>query len=412
MLSLDFIRENLELVKKNSQQRGADFDVDIFLKNDQKRKETIVSLDELRQKRNELAKSKEITPAIISEGKKIKQEIKDLEEKLKESENELNKLVWCLPNITLSSVPVGKNEEDNVVMKEVGQKRSFSFEPKSYLEIGENLNLIDISRATKVAGSRFAVLKNELALIQFALLDLVLEVTKDFNFQFVIPPTMINPEWMERLGYLDLEESNIYLIEKDNLNLVGTAEHSLASMHQGEIIESLPLRYLGYSSCFRREAGTYGRDLKGILRLHQFDKAELFSFCSPEDSEKEHRLFVEIAEKLVGALGLPYRVMALSSGDLGKPSASTIDIETWFPFEKKYRETHSASNCTDYQSRGMDIRYRQQSGKSDYVHTVNGTALAMGRILASIIENYQEKDGSVEVPKVLRKRLGFKRISR
>ncbi len=412
MLSLEFVRENLDLVRENCRHRGVDLNFDDFSATEDKRRKIIKKVDDLKHRRNEISREKNPAPEIVAQGQELKRQIKKEEAGLKVQEEKLAEFMVQVPNILLPSVPIGESETDNVILRKEGEVPKFDFQPKSYLDLGEALDLIDISRATKVAGSRFSYLKNELVLIQFALLDLAFGIAQEAGFQPVLPPVMIKPELMERMGYTALAESNIYLIEKDNLNLVGTSEQSLGVMHQDEILEDLPRRYIGYSTCFRREAGTYGRDLKGILRVHQFDKAELFSFCRPEESAKEHELFVEIEEKIMRKLELPYQVVALSSADLAKPSAATIDIETWLPSEQKYRETHSSSNCTDYQARGLNVRYRSERGKMDYVHTLNGTAVAMGRILAAILENYQLSDGSVAVPKALQNYLGLKKISR
>jgi len=412
MLNIEFIRNNLELVEKSCQMRGADFDSREFLEIDKKKRATNTLIDELRHQKNKLSQNKNLTPEEILQAKDLKEKIRALETKLKEFEESMDKLIGDLPNVLLSQVPPGKDDSSNKIIRRCGQRPNFDFNPRGHLDLGTELDVIDINRSAKVAGSRFGYIKSEMVLMQFALLNLVFKVATKFDFKPILPPVMIYPEWMGKMGYFDLKENNIYFIEKDNLNLVGTSEQSLAAMHQGEILENLPLRYIGYSTCFRREAGTYGRDLKGILRMHQFDKAELFSFCRPEESLKEHELFLKIEEEIMRLLELPYQVVLLSAGDLSKPSAMTIDIETWLPAEDRYCETHSSSNCTHYQSYGLDIRYRNQNGKTDYVHTINGTALAMGRILASILENYQNKDGSITVPKCLRRHVGFKRISR
>lgn len=410
MLSIDFIRDNLERVKESCRQRGVDLDFDSFVREDDQRRSIIQKAEDLRRQRNELSQNKKPDQTIIAQGQKLKEEIKKAEAELREAEEKVNRFVEEVPNVLMPQVPTGTSEVDNVVLRSWGKPPEFDFEFKSYLELGEKLNLIDISRAARMAGSRFNYLKNELVLVQFALLNLVYKIAQEFEFQPVIPPVMIKPELMESMGYKDLKENNIYLIEKDQLNLVGTSEQSIAAMYQDEILDELPHRFVGYSTCFRREAGSYGKDLKGILRVHQFDKAELFSFCHPEESAKEHELLISIEEKIMQSLELPYQVVLLCGGDLSKPSATTVDIETWLPSEGKYRETHSSSNCTDYQARGLNTRYRTKDGKLDYLHTLNGTALAMSRILAVILENYQQPDGTVAVPKVLQDYLGFKVI--
>lgn len=412
MLSIEFIRENIEAIKESCHQRGIELNFEDFIKKDDQRRAVIQKVDDLRRQRNELSQNKKPDSATVAKGQKLKEEIKKAEVELKETDEEVNQFITRVPNVLMPQVPAGTSEADNVILREWGQPPKFDFKFKSYLELGEELNLIDIPRAARMAGSRFNYLKNELVLMQFALLNLIYEVTREFEFQPVVPPVMIKPKLMELLGYTDLKESNIYFIEKDELNLVGTSEQSIAAMYQDETLDKLPQRFVGYSTCFRREAGSYGRDLKGILRVHQFDKAELFSFCHPNDSTQEHELLIKIEEQIMQKLELPYRAVLLCGGDLAKPSATTVDIESWLPSEGKYRETHSSSNCTDYQARGINTRYRTKEGKLDYVHTLNGTALAMSRILAVILENYQQADGTVAVPKALQSYLGFKQIPR
>ena len=281
------------------------------------------------------------------------------------------------------------------------------------MELSQKLDLIDIKRAVKIAGARFAYLKREAVFIEFALINLVFnELTKE-GFVPVLPPVMIRPEMAWGMGYLEQEDKKeAYFLPIDNLYLAGTSEQTIGTMHANEIFreEELPKRYLAFSTCFRREAGSYGKDTKGIFRVHQFDKIEMFSFCKPEDSQKEHKFLLAQQEKLMKLLKIPYQVVKLCSGDLARPSAMTYDIEAWFPSENRYRETHSTSNCTDFQARRLNIRYRRNKDKKLYfVHTLNATGFAIGRILIAIIENYQQKDGSIKVPPVLQKYLGNKK---
>jgi len=278
--------------------------------------------------------------------------------------------------------------------------------------LGKEWDLIDIERAAKVSGARFTYLKNELALIEFALVQLAFDILLKEGFVPVIPPILIRDEMMKSMGYVDTEAdfAERYYLEKDKLFLVGTAEQSIGPMHQGEILKDLPKRYVAFSTCLREESGSYGKDTKGIFRLHQFDKLEMFSFARPEDSEKEHLFLLSLEEKMMQALKLPYRVVHLCTGDMSRPSASTYDIETWFPSQNRYRETHSVSNCTDFQSRRLNIRFKDNEGKTEFVHMLNGTAFAMVRMLIAIIENYQRKDGRIDVPRALQKYLGFKII--
>jgi len=298
-------------------------------------------------------------------------------------------------------------------LKKVGKRPEFDFKPKDYLEIAEELDLIDIKRAAKVSGTRFGYLKNEAVLLEFALINLALGTLIKEGFAPVIPPVMLKPEMARGTGYfeaVDLKEA--YYLPKDKLFLIGTSEQSLLTMHANEIFEEkeLPKRYLGFSSCFRREAGSYGKDTRGIFRVHQFDKVEMFSFSKPDDSKKEHQFFLKIEEDLMKKLALPYQVVNICTGDLGFPAAAKYDIETWLPGQGKYRETHSTSNCTDFQARRLNIRYRDKNGKLNFVHTVNGTAFAIPRPLIAIIENYQQKDGSVKIPQVLQKYMAGKKI--
>jgi len=291
----------------------------------------------------------------------------------------------------------------------------FNFSVKNHLQIGEDLGLIDIKRAAKVSGTRFGYLKNEAVLLEFALVKFAFDSLIKYGFIPIVPPVLIKPDMMKAMGYIDTQQDRAekYFLEKDNLYLVGTAEQSIGPMHQGEILKEkdLPKRYVGFSTAFREEAGSYGKDTKGILRVHQFDKIEMFSFCHPEKSKQEHKFLISLQEKLVQELKLPYQLVHLCSGDSARVSASTFDIEIWMPSENKYRETHSCSNCTDFQSRRLNIRYHNsKTNKSEFVHTSNGTVFAIGRMLIAILENYQRKDGRIEVPKVLRKYLGSKYV--
>jgi seryl-tRNA synthetase len=281
------------------------------------------------------------------------------------------------------------------------------------MELGENLDLIDTERAGKVAGSRFGYLKNELPLLEFALINLVMDTVRKEGFIPVLPPVMLKEQMARGTGYFESGDRNeAYYLPDDQMFLVGTSEQSLVAMHADEVLneKDLPIRYVGFSTCFRREAGSYGKDTKGILRVHQVDKLEMVIFSKQEDSKKEHELILQIEEKLMKSLGLPYQVINICTGDLGRPAAKKYDIETWLPSENKYRETHSCSNCTDFQARRLNIRYKDKAGKMQFAHTLNGTAFAIGRILIMLMENYQQKDGSIKVPRVLQKYTGFKVI--
>jgi len=410
MLDIRFIRENPELIKGGLSKRGLDISViDKILDIDSQKRKILTETEELRHKQKGLNKDK------IKEAKQIKGQIKEKEDSLSKLELELDNFLKEIPNLPFSDVPVGKDENENVVIKEVGEKPNFDFKPKDYMEIAQKLDLMDISKASEVAGSRFGYLKNEAVLLEFALIKLAFDILLPENFISVIPPVMIKPEVYQGMGRLsESQKEERYYLEKDNLYLIGSAEHTLGPLHMDDVLkeDDLPKRYLGFSTCFRREAGSYGKDTKGILRVHQFDKVEMFSFANPENSEKEHKFLLEMQEKIMQALDLPYRVVEICTGDMGFTDARQYDIETWFPGQNKYRETHSCSNTTDFQARGINAKYRKNSdGKTEFVHMLNATAIAMGRAIIAIIENYQQKDGTVKIPGVLQKYLGKKIIS-
>jgi len=407
MLDIKFIRQNPEKVKDGIAKKQAVVDVDKILSLDEEKRQLILKIESLRAEQKELGRDQ------IEKAQEIKSQVKELEPQLENITDQLNVLLRQIPNLPLDSVLAGKDGSENVVIREEGKKPEFDFDPKDYLELAEKLNIIDVKSAAKSSGSRFGYLKGEAALLEFALVHLAFEILTKEGFIPVVPPVMLKPEMMEGMGYTERGKDEIYFLEKDNLYLVGTSEQSIGAMHQGDIFteEELPKRYAGFSTCFRREAGAYGKDTKGILRVHQFDKIEMFSFCHPEKSKDEHQLLLKMEEKLMQALELPYRVIDICSGDLGDPAAAKYDIEAWMPGQGEYRETHSTSNCTDYQARRLNIKYKdKQSQKQEFVHTLNGTAFAIGRMLIAIIENYQKKDGSIEVPKVLQKYLGLKVI--
>lgn len=400
MLDIKFIRQNPDIIKEGCQKKQVKVDIDRLFEVDKKRREVLQALEDMRAQKNK--SSKEISGTKVEKEKqKIILKMRELDKNsdrlngdLKELNEEFKKLMFQIPNLPFDDVPVGENEKDNVVLKEVGEKPQFDFEPKDYLELAERLDLIDVKRAAKIAGSRSGFLKRELVLIEFALIKLAFDTLMKEGFVPILPPVMLKPEMAKGTGYFeaaDIEEA--YFLPKDNLFLIGTAEQSLLTMHTDEIFDEkeLPRRYLGFSTCFRREAGSYGKDTKGIFRVHQFDKAEMFSFTKPEDSIKEHQFFLEMEEKLMSALKIPYRVVNICTGDLGRPAAAKYDIEAWMPSQNCYRETHSTSNCTDFQARRLNIRYRDSKTKKlEFVHTVNGTAFSQRPILA-IIENYQQK---------------------
>ncbi|MDO8601409.1 MAG: serine--tRNA ligase [bacterium] len=420
MLDIKFIRQNSNLVKDACEKKGVNIDIDLLLEVDKKRLETLQALEDMQAQKNKA--NKEIQQANSEEKNTIILKMRELDENSdrlnqdsQKFEKEFNDLMIKIPNIPFEDVPVGQDERDNISIREVGKKPKFDFQFKDYMELAENLDLIDTKRAAKVSGSRFGYLKREAALLEFALIKFASDFLIKKGFIPVIPPVMIKPEMALGMGYLEQTgEDEAYFLPKDNLYLTGTSEQSLGAMHAGEVFnaEDLPRRYFAFSTCFRRESGSYGKDTKGILRVHQFDKLEMFIFSKPEDSKKEHKLLLSLEEELMAALKIPYQVLQICTGDLGRPAAAKYDIESWVPSENRYRETHSTSNCTDFQSRRLDIRYKNKEGKLDFVHTLNGTAFAIGRTIIAIIENYQQKDGSIKIPDVLRKYCGFKDIKR
>jgi seryl-tRNA synthetase len=415
MLDIKFIRENPEKVKQGAKNKGMEVDVEKLLEVDKKRRELMANTEQLKAEQNKLSKG-QITEELKVKARELKERIRADEAQLKEIEQEFNTLMYKIPNTPFDEVPVGRDDSENKV-KEFGkikEKPEFDFKPKEHWEIGEALDIIDTERAAKVAGTRFYYLKREAALLEFALVNLAFEKLYKKGFIPVIPPVMIKPEMAWAMGYLQqTDDEEAYHLEKDNLYLTATAEQSLGAMHAGETFEEkdLPLRYVGFSTCFRREAGSYGKDTKGILRVHQFDKIEMFVFCKPEDSAKEHKLLLAMEKELMDELELHYQVIDICTGDLGVPAAKKYDIEVWLPGQDRYRETHSTSNCTDFQARRLNVRYRDKQGNLQFVHTLNGTAFSMRPIIA-ILENYQKKDGSIEIPKVLQKYLSFKEIKR
>jgi seryl-tRNA synthetase len=418
MLDIKFIRQNPETVKEGARKKNIEVDTDKILELDRQKRECLQALEDMNAKKNEASKKiagakEDDKKAIIMQMKELDGNNDKLEEKMNAIDGELQNLLMQIPNLPLDSVPVGKDDSENVVEEQIGKKTEFDFMPKSYMDLGEALDIIDTKRAAKTSGSRFGFLKGKLALMEFAIINLVLEKLTKNGFIPVIPPVMLKPEIAKGMGFLEQgNDEDAYYLPKDDLFLAGTAEQPLGGMHSGEVFEEkdLPRRYVGFSTCFRREAGSYGKDTKGILRVHQFDKLEMFSYSKPEDSVKEHKFLLNMEKELMKELGVPFQIVHIASGDLGAPAAEKYDIEAWIPLENRYRETHSTSNCTDFQARRLNIRYRDKNGNFNFVHTLNGTAFAIGRILIAIMENYQQKDGSIEVPKALQKYLGFKSI--
>jgi len=396
MIDIKFIRENKDKVKKGIKAKGVKIDIDKLLKLDEERKKLIQEVEKLKAKKNKLGKDGQ------AEAKKIKVEIKKLEPRLGKIEKEFNELMLQVPNLPLDVLAKNK------VIKKEGKAIKGG---KDYLELAEKLDIIDVKRAAKVSGTRFGYLKGEAVLLEFGLIQLVLDVLTRQGFIPIVPPAMIKLEMMKAMGYVERGGDEIYHIEKDDLYLIGTAEQAIGPMHANEVFneKDLPKRYVAFSPCFRREAGSYGKDTKGILRVHQFDKIEMFSFVKPEDSIKEHKFLLSLQEKLMKALKIPYQVVQIGADDLGDPAAAKFDIEAWMSSQGEYRETHSTSNCTDFQARRLNIKYKSKKG-TEFVHTLNGTAFAIGRTIIAIIENHQQKDGSIKIPQALQKYIGIEEI--
>ena len=406
MLDIQFIRDNPDTVKENNKIRKARVDVDAILTLDAKRREFIGRID---AKRAELKSSskKKPSPEEIEKLRILGDEIKGLDEKVRPLEDELNALLIHLPNITHESVPIGEDETGNKVIKTWGDKPAFDFDIKDHAQLGEALDIIDTERGAKVSGSRFWYLKGDLVLLEFAIIQYAANFMASKGFIPMLVPMLVREQAMFGTGFFPAEKNEIYKVnaDEDDLYLVGTAEVPLASYHAGEIIDvgDRPLKYFGFSSCFRREAGTYGKDMKGIIRGHQFDKVEMFVFCNEEQSWDIHEEMLAIAEEFWQSLKIPYHILNMCSGDIGAPNAKKYDIEGWFPGQDAYRELASCSNDTDFQARRLGIKYKYAAGKSKFVHTLNNTVCALGRAMIAIMENYQQADGSIAVPEVLQK---------
>ncbi len=432
MLDINYIRANRQKVEDAIHNKGYEIDLGKILALDDERKNLSQKIDSLRQERNQIsAKMKNGKPdqSLIERGKALKKDLSELEAKLGNIEKEYITQLKTVPNVPEDDVPVGLTEDDNEVAEVVGEPRKFDFTPKNHYEIGQIRDWIDKERAAKVTGARFAYIKGDMVKLQMAIINFVMDSLSDERvikeiikengldgisskpFTLVLPPLMLRTEIYDAMDRLEPQEDR-YKIEGEELWLQGSAEHVLGSMHAGEIFteEELPVRYLGYATSFRQEAGTYGKDMEGIIRMHQFDKLEMESFSTKETSRKEHELFVAIQRWLLEQLLLPYRVIRKCTFDIGKPDARGIDMEVWLPGQNKYRETHTADYMTDYQSRRLGTRVRRENGEVELVHTNDATAFALGRIMIAVIENYQNEDATIRVPEVLRKYLNGKEI--
>lgn len=430
MIDIQVVRDDPERVKKFTKDKGYDVDIDALLRADEERRRLMHDIDDKRQERNKLIavnKGQRPSDEQIQKGRYLREEIDTLETQIKEVEVTYDTLLKQVPNAPTSDVPIGATEDENVVAKTVGEKPVFDFEPKNHWEIGQAKGWIDKERAAKVAGSRFAYLKGDLVRLEFALWQFALDRLTDQKvieklvtdnklsvstkpFVPVLPPAVARTEIYESTGRLNGEEQT-YRLTDDDLWLNASAEHTLAPMYHGEILteDEFPIRYVGYTTAFRREAGTYGKDMEGILRLHQFNKLEMESFNLPEQSLEEHLLMIAIQEYLMQELKLPYQVVMKCSADIGKPNARGVDIDVWLPGQNKYRETHTADYITDFQARGMGTRVRRKDNQVQFVHTNDATAFSE-RPLIAIIENYQTAEGDVRVPEVLKNYIGGKEL--
>jgi seryl-tRNA synthetase len=411
MLDLKAIREDPEAARAALARRGAGEEIDELLRLDARRRELLPQIEDGRARQNRasdaIAEAKRgggEAEEQIAEMRELSGQIKGFEGELAEVEQRRNELMAALPNLPDPDAPDGMTEEDAVVLREVGDPPKFDFEPRDHLEIGTELGLIEIEAAARASGSRFAYLMGDLVLVELALVRYALELLRDEGHRPVVPPVLVREEAMFGTGFLPGDRDQIYEIPRDELFLAGTSEVPLAALHSEQILEpgSLPLRYAGFSTCFRREAGAAGKDTRGIFRVHQFDKVEMFSFVEPEASAAEHERLLAIEERILGELEIPYRVVSIAAGDLGPAAAKKYDCEAWIPSQDRYRELTSCSNTTDYQARRLSCRYRPKNGESPrHVHTLNGTAVAVGRTLISLIENRQDSDRGFSLPSVL-----------
>ena len=417
MLDLRFIRANLEKVKDMLQKRGYELDLSQFEEIDKKRREIITEVESLKAQRNKLndqisqrKKKGEDATDLIEEMRSISLRIKELEKELPEIEEKFNNFLLQIPNMPHESVPVGKDENDNQVVRYWGKKPEMDFEPLPHWEIGERLGILDFKRASKLSGSRFAIYKGAGALLERALINFMLDIhTKEHGYKEILPPFLVNTNCMIGTGQLPKFKEDLFKVEDWDLYLIPTAEVPLTNIHREEILseDELPKYYVAYTPCFRSEAGSYGKDVRGLIRQHQFNKVELVKITKPEDSFEELEKLTRDAEEILRRLNLHYRVVCLCTGDLGFSSAKTYDLEVWLPGQGVYREISSCSNCTDFQARRAGIKFRRKGKKgSEYVHTLNGSGIAVGRTVVAILENYQQKDGTVLIPEALRPYMG------
>ncbi len=412
MLEMRFVRENIELVKENLKKRNSDYNVDELLSFDVKRRELLQEVEVLKKERNDSSaligkykKEGTDTTELMDRMQKISGQIKDFDEQLSEIDKKQEYMLLTIPNMLHNSTPTGSGEEDNIEIKKWGEPKKFTFTPKSHDELGVDLGILDFERGSKLGGSRFTVYKGGAAKLERALINFMLDThTSEHGYEEILTPQLVKKEMMIGTGQLPKFSDDAYKIEGEEMYLIPTAEVTLTNLHNGEILqeEELPKYYCGFTACFRKEAGSHGKDVKGLIRQHQFNKVEMVKLVKPENSYDELEKMVGNAEKILQKLELPYRLLSLCSGDIGFGAAKTYDLEVWVPSQDKYREISSCSNTEDFQARRAMIKYRSKDdGKSYYVHTLNGSGLAIGRTLLAIMENYQQEDGSIIVPSVL-----------
>ena len=417
MIDPQLLKTNVEVIKENLKKRDLKIDLEILTRLDEERRAIKFESEKLRSEQKKLGKEIATSEGdqknkLLNKAEKLSEKVKQLsDENQKKDEQFFNEWIK-IPNIVNPSSPVGKTDEDNKELKKVGTPRDIK-DPLSHLNIGENLGLINVEKASSVSGSRFSYLFGDLVKIQFNLVSFAMNKLSEKGFNPTIPPVLVRENALYGTGFFPDDSDQVYEIPNDDLFLVGTSEVSLAALHSDEIVsyDSLPIRYAGYSTCFRREAGTYGKDTSGIFRVHQFDKVEMFSFCSPEKSDEEHEFILSIEEEILQELEIPYRVVDVCTGDLGSSAAKKYDIEAWIPSQEQYREVTSCSNTTDFQARRLNIRTKIDKN-STLLHTLNGTAIAVGRILIALLENNQTKDGNVEFSENLSKILGINKLSK
>jgi seryl-tRNA synthetase len=416
MIDIKFLRENPDVVRASQKARGEDDSiVEKVLAADEVRKLTLDQFESLRAEQNLLSKSVasakgDEKAGLLESAKVLAAKVKEADAKRAQAESEAKSLIMAISNVLDPQAPIGK-EEDFVVIEHVGKPRVFDFEPRDHVELGKLLGAIDTERGAKVAGSRSYYLTGVGAMLEFALVNFAISSANKAGFTPVIPPVLVNSAAMEGTGFLGQAAENVYHLEKDDVYLVGTSEVPLAAMHMDEVlaVEKLPMRYAGYSTCFRREAGTYGKDTRGIIRVHQFDKVEMFSFCHPDQAKEEHQRLLQWEKEFLNAMEIPYRVIDVASGDLGSSANRKFDIEAWIPTQDAYREVTSTSNCTEFQARRLNIRFKDADA-TKAVATLNGTLVAIPRMVVAILENHQNADGTVNVPAALQPFLGTKRF--